>query len=223
MPSQTFFNLPVEKREVLIDIALDEFSSHDYSSASVSRLVRKAGIAKGSFYQYFEDKKDLYVYLLKLLSEAKAALLRETSPSQAEMDFYEYLSWLFEVNIHFDRTHPVLSKLAYRAFYGNSSLQDPAIAEIERASTVFIRQIVIQGIERGDINSDLDRDLVVFTVETLIDAFNNYLPTMMGVTADGLAESGASDFDLEAAQEKFEQLIQILKLGLANNSNINHK
>ena len=51
MPSQTFFNLSEEKREAIVKVALDEFSRFDYSSASISRIVRKTGIAKGSFYQ----------------------------------------------------------------------------------------------------------------------------------------------------------------------------
>ncbi len=62
MPSQTFFNLPKEKRDTLIKIALNEFSANEYNSASVSRIVKETGIAKGSFYQYFQDKKDLYLF-----------------------------------------------------------------------------------------------------------------------------------------------------------------
>lgn len=223
MPSQTFFNLPKQKREALIKIALDEFSNLDYNSASISRIVRETNIAKGSFYQYFEDKKDLYIYLLNLLSEAKLAFLQETPQPKAEMDFYEYLSWLFETSIQFDKSHPILSRLSYRAFYGNSSIRDPAIEEIKQASSKFIGALVIKGVERGDINSQLNRDLVVFAVDTLVNAFNNYLPQKMGVTADALAEKGSSSLDTESAKQMFEQLMQILKLGLDSRQDINDK
>ncbi len=53
MPQATFFNLPEEKRQKILECALDEFAAHDYDSASVSKIVAKAGIAKGSLYQYF--------------------------------------------------------------------------------------------------------------------------------------------------------------------------
>ena len=66
MPKETFFNLPEAKRQRIIDLALAEFAEKDYDTASISRIVSQAGIAKGSFYQYFENKEDLYTYLLTL-------------------------------------------------------------------------------------------------------------------------------------------------------------
>lgn len=220
MPSQTFFNLPRQKQETLIEIALDEFSSFDYNSASISRIVKKAGIAKGSFYQYFRDKKELYLYLLDLVSEAKLAHMKQTPLPKAEMDFYAYLSWLFEQSINFEQLNPVFSQLSYRAFYGNSSVQDQEIDEIKQTSAKFIRQLVIQGVEAGDINSDLDLDLVVFVVDTLINAFNSYLPQKLGIANDILAEKGSSSLDLELAKKTFDRLIKIVKFGLNNKSEV---
>ena len=64
MPSNTFLNLPDDKRERIISAALEEFANNDFRNASITRMVRSLGIAKGSVYQYFKDKKDLYLYLL---------------------------------------------------------------------------------------------------------------------------------------------------------------
>lgn len=65
MPSKTFFNLSAEKREKLLTAAKDEFSTHPFSDASINRIIRAAGIPRGSFYMYFEDKADLFYYLLR--------------------------------------------------------------------------------------------------------------------------------------------------------------
>lgn len=220
MPSQTFFNLPDEKREAIVKVALDEFSTLDYNSASISRIVRETGIAKGSFYQYFQDKKDLYVYLLNLVSEAKQAVVQNTSPPKAKMDFYEYLGWLFDLSIEFDRTHPILSRLAYRAFYGNSSFRDPAIDKKEKAFSDFIRQLIAKGIKSGEIDTNVDLEMAVFAVDTLINAFNNsYVPQQTGTTADVLAEKGSSSLDIELVKGQFAKLIHILKFGLFRQQN----
>ena len=48
MASTTFDNLPAEKRERIIELALAEFAEHPYALASLSRIVERAGIAKGS-------------------------------------------------------------------------------------------------------------------------------------------------------------------------------
>ncbi|MCB0240988.1 MAG: TetR/AcrR family transcriptional regulator, partial [Anaerolineae bacterium] len=71
MPKETFFNLPDDKRSLICDVAIEEFTEYLYDQASVNRIVAKAGIAKGSFYQYFEDKKDLYMYVLQVIAEKK--------------------------------------------------------------------------------------------------------------------------------------------------------
>ncbi|MEM7581277.1 MAG: TetR/AcrR family transcriptional regulator, partial [Cyanobacteria bacterium P01_A01_bin.80] len=55
MSSQTFFNLPQIKRQNIANAAIAEFANHSYESASISAIVNRAAIAKGSFYQYFKD------------------------------------------------------------------------------------------------------------------------------------------------------------------------
>jgi len=77
MPKGTFSNLPEVKRRRIIDAALEEFSANSYGRASLTRITRQAGIAKGSMYQYFDDKFDLYCYLLRLAGERKLAFISE--------------------------------------------------------------------------------------------------------------------------------------------------
>lgn len=64
MPKSTFFNLPEEKRERIIQTAMEEFSKAPYQDISINHLIKCMNIPTGSFYQYFEDKKDLYFYIL---------------------------------------------------------------------------------------------------------------------------------------------------------------
>ncbi|MCI2170729.1 TetR/AcrR family transcriptional regulator [Schleiferilactobacillus perolens] len=69
MPTQTFFNLPEMKRQRLIEAGFSVFSRASLEDASVSEIVRLAKISRGSFYQYFADKRDLYFYLLTQMRE----------------------------------------------------------------------------------------------------------------------------------------------------------
>ena len=77
MPSDTFFRLPEEKRRRLIEAAWDEFTAVRFSDASINRIVRTAGIPRGSFYQYFSDKDDLFAYLVRPLQHHFFNLARE--------------------------------------------------------------------------------------------------------------------------------------------------
>lgn len=65
LPKQTFFNLPIEKRESLISAAMKEFSRVPLSEASIANIIKDAAIPRGSFYQYFEDKEDIFYFLLE--------------------------------------------------------------------------------------------------------------------------------------------------------------
>ena len=48
MPKETYFNLPDDKRQAILDLAIEEFASHDYKNASISRIVERAGIARST-------------------------------------------------------------------------------------------------------------------------------------------------------------------------------
>lgn len=65
MPSKTFLNLPKDKQKTLMEAAEREFSRVDFSSSSINQIIQDAGISRGSFYMYFEDKEDLYFYVLE--------------------------------------------------------------------------------------------------------------------------------------------------------------
>ena len=94
MPKQTFFNLPASKRNILLEAAKKEFTRAPLFEASIANIVRAAGIPRGSFYQYFEDKEDLYLYLLdsKLKKSRKQLILslqKHTGDlSEAAIDLY---------------------------------------------------------------------------------------------------------------------------------------
>lgn len=64
MPKQTFFNLPSEKKEKITLAAYDIFTKEEYENVSIRSITSKAEISIGSFYKYFDDKDDLYLYLM---------------------------------------------------------------------------------------------------------------------------------------------------------------
>lgn len=69
MPTQTFFNLPEEKRNAIIEAARKEFSLHVFEEASINQIIKDADISRGSFYMYFEDKADLFMFLFESLKK----------------------------------------------------------------------------------------------------------------------------------------------------------
>ena len=77
MPTNTFFRLPEEKRQRLLDAAWGEFTRVSYVDVSINRIIQQAHIPRGSFYQYFSDKEELFYYLLEDVRSYFANLLGE--------------------------------------------------------------------------------------------------------------------------------------------------
>ncbi len=95
MPSNTFLNLPEDKQTRLMDAASREFSAKPYNEVSINKIIRDAGIPRGSFYMYFQDKEELFRYLVhgyveQMLMVLEEALLREQG------DIFAALRTLFD-------------------------------------------------------------------------------------------------------------------------------
>ncbi len=56
-------------RQRLLDAARTVFARHGYLDTTVDHIVTEAGLARGSFYTYFESKTDLFRHLAALIDE----------------------------------------------------------------------------------------------------------------------------------------------------------
>ncbi len=96
MPSERFYKLKQVKKRSFLKMAYKEFALHSYEGASITRLVADLKMAKGSIYQYFENKEDLYNYLVEHAYSQLQTLLTKAFPapdSSAEFDnwYKQYL------------------------------------------------------------------------------------------------------------------------------------
>lgn len=64
MPTETFLKLSEDKKNKIIESAKKEFSRVSIEEVSIKNIVEDAEIARGSFYQYFESKQDVLLYLI---------------------------------------------------------------------------------------------------------------------------------------------------------------
>lgn len=113
MPTSTFFALPAERRDRLVREAITEFSERPFAEASLSQIAQRSRIAKGSFYQYFEDKLDLYRWLVtEEAPRRKREFIGAIDPSA---DFWTGLETVIERGMAFLVEHPRLARLTAAA------------------------------------------------------------------------------------------------------------
>ncbi len=214
MPKPTFFNLPPEKREQILQLAMAEFAANDYERASISRIVAQAGIAKGSFYQYFEDKADLYTYLLDLLSSKKKEFLGLDHPDLHHVGIFAYLRWLAQNGVSFELAYPELTRIGYRALTAGT-IPPEFYERAHDMAQAYYRNLVELGKSQGDLAPDLDADVAAYIFDSVLSNLGNYL--MQHNLARNVADID-SDQSIYAQSEidgVLTKIVNILEFGMA--------
>ncbi|MCI4671390.1 MAG: TetR/AcrR family transcriptional regulator [Bacteroidia bacterium] len=165
MPTETFENLPEERKKRFIEAAFDEFILNDYEGASISRMVKKLGFGKGSVYRYFEDKKDLYFYLKGIAEGQKMEMVMPLLRDHSK-DFFEMYRSLFKAGLEFMRQEPRYSQFLYNMSRETRSkeLGDIMLESKRMAIEAFekeIRRYQEDKVIRNDISSFLIALMVV--------------------------------------------------------------
>src|SRR5450756_484223 len=55
----------LERRQAIIEAAMDEFIARGYAATRLDDVARRAGVAKGTIYLHFEDKEALFQELIR--------------------------------------------------------------------------------------------------------------------------------------------------------------
>jgi TetR/AcrR family transcriptional regulator len=216
MPKSTFNNLPEEKRQRFLELSIEEFADHDFKNASLSNIVARAGIAKGSVYQYFEDKQDLYFYLLQLAGDEKKRFLANTHPPDPAMNLFEFLRWMIQQGTKFELSNPKLAQVAYRALFSDRPFGDEPFEQLRKSALDYYQSLIQLGISQGVIDPDIDPHLAVFVFSTLLNEFGRYMIERHAL--DYHALTGESNDAVRQIAAAADQLVDILEHGLAPRS-----
>lgn len=210
MPKQTFFNLPEAKRKMIIDLALAEFAEQGPAAASVSRIVARAGIAKGSLYQYFEDKEDLHLYLVDLANAERVEFMQGLRPPNPAESFYDYLRYAMEQQAQFRFSNPYFVPILHGALYADHPGRSEATRRVRETVANVWRRLLPYGVARGEISQSFDPEFVVWTFSTLTLELHQYPLPRAGADPQGLTaeQFRGRYFDL------FRDLVRLLEHGL---------
>jgi TetR/AcrR family transcriptional regulator len=212
MPKDTFHNLLDEKRDRIMLIAVEEFAENTYHAASISKIVRKAGIAKGSFYQYFEDKKAFYRYLVEMATEEKLNIVQQLPAPDPSSGLFDYMRWQFLAQVVFELQRPHLAKILYRAFIEEIPFPDITEELRRRGTTQFFKQLFSQGILHGKVAPWVDPDVAGFLTEVIFYQFGKYFIERLKLTKEDFLDE--TFFDRQDAQALLSNLMDIIEAGM---------
>lgn len=123
---QTFDNLPVEKKQRVLEACIHEFGEHGYDGSSVDRVIKRAGISKGGLYEYVSSKEELFLYTVEYTYTHLYDYLKNRIAGKGEQlppDLLDRLKLAADFAIDFYLDHPHFVYLIVRT----SNLSDERI------------------------------------------------------------------------------------------------
>jgi len=221
MPTETYHNLPEEKRLQIEKAAIAEFGANPLQSASINAIVSEAGIAKGSFYQYFENIDDLHAHILTIVSKKKIEVINSLPLDSASLDTFRYLRRVLQAAVEFQIKHPELAAIErfQRLNSNHLSSIDPETGERVSGDGRF-HAFLTQGILHDDIATWVDVDMAAFMLEIIEGGIAPYLVERIGEKAPAIASGKLSSSYDRLTQDLFDNLMDILEAGLARDPQI---
>lgn len=181
MPNTTFFNLPEDKRKLIIISALDEFSSASYSTASINQICKRSNIAKGSFYQYFVDKLDLYVYIMTLAIDAKIQFFTTVLEQFQTLSLLEQIRLLFIKGVEFTKINPIYAALGDQFTKETDDVVKTAVLkEADQQSESFFIHLIEQAKLKGEIDHSVESTALSLLLQSLNVTINDYMMKKFG-------------------------------------------
>jgi AcrR family transcriptional regulator len=199
MPTQTFYNLPEEKRQKLLDAIHEELTRVPFNDVSINQIIRLAGIPRGSFYQYFEDKQDMLQYLMSDYRE----MFKQHALASLEQNGGDLFRMFLDI---FDFTYAFVTEEKINAFFKN------VFSDI-RINNRFLRQ-------QADPNTfgEFAVEVIPYINMELLDIrdsedFGDMLRIILPLTGEAFA---GVFFDLstyERARLRYAAQLELLKRG----------
>src|SRR5262244_1987582 len=108
MPTVTWARVDPIRRAAVVEAAEEEFGAHGFSRGSLNVIARRAGVAKGSLFQYFADKRDLYGFIADVGSQrVRAYVEAQIVELDSSRPFFEFLTDLMDSWVAFFADHPL--------------------------------------------------------------------------------------------------------------------
>jgi AcrR family transcriptional regulator len=181
MPKETFNKLNITKKEAFTEAFMYEFSHHTYEEASITSVVKKLGIAKGSVYQYFDSKLDLLLYLKDLCEIIKMEYIMHLKRDDYA-DFWSYYRDLYAEGVKFDIDHPLKGRLLYNISNSKHTLALQEVFSTWKSKALEMLGLMIQQeIDKGHFRNDVPVKSMAYFLYSISSSIGDYMKDIHSV------------------------------------------
>jgi TetR/AcrR family transcriptional regulator len=170
MPKSTFSKIPEEKRDRVLTEAARLFAERGFSQSDMAELAARANVSKGSLYDYFESKEDLYISVCRDgLRRSREAVYGGIKP---EWDIYRQVDHIFRKGAVFCLAHPQYVQMYLQiSSPGMEVFANALTREVEGYTAGHLKSLIRDGIREGIVRDDINVNLTAFLINTLYIVF----------------------------------------------------
>lgn len=158
MPKETFLKLSKEKQQKVINAAKKEFARAPIENVSIKNIVEEADIARGSFYQYFESKEDLLIYILRENSEKLNTKLKD-KVKETNGDIFKLYIFLYDSMIEEFTNNP--DQELFKQIFINLKSSDENVFDLVRKTKPQDIIEYYEQIDKNNLKIENHEDLVI--------------------------------------------------------------
>ncbi len=201
MPKETFFNLMKDKQERIMNAIIKEMGIHSYEHININNIIKDAQIPRGSFYQYFEGKDDMYNYFYTYIAHKKFEYWGPLLNFEIDMPFIDRFYEIYLKGLSFMKDYPELVKVGKKLIASDFLLKNEKYHESMKIAIDLYAKYIVVDQEKGRIRKDIDAKMLA----TLLLEMLNKL-TMDDYVNDTLTE--------ESIKHHVGMVVDILKKGI---------
>ncbi|MNB79126.1 Fatty acid metabolism regulator protein [compost metagenome] len=148
-----------DKKEIIYDCAKELFSAKGFKETNISEITKKAGMAVGTFYNYYPSKEKLFMDIfLEENAKMKQACFQSLDLEQPPM---EVVGQMLELNVKGTKSNPILREWYNRSVFEKLEQvyrEENGVDTVDFLYDSFLKLITLwqnQGKMRKDINSKM--------------------------------------------------------------------
>ncbi|WP_144551904.1 TetR/AcrR family transcriptional regulator [Bacillus sp. X1(2014)] len=155
-----FLNLDKEKQDRIINAAIKEFAEKGYDRASTNEIVKEAGISKGLLFHYFQNKKQLFLFVFDYCYELVVDEFYKKINLQ-ETDFFIRMRQAIIVKMEMLSTYPDIFKFIQEVFMEESAEIKVEFDKKKSELTHINIEKAYEGIDYSKFRDDVDLTKII--------------------------------------------------------------
>lgn len=165
----------IDKRALILDAARELFLEKGYYPTTSEEIARRAGVGKGTIYQYFESKKEIFLEMqigyMDAYSENISACIRADASLQENIHNL-VRSHLDHIDILVKYHKTILND--FPKVMAQHELRDPRLQQIKAKMEDTFAGMIDHAIARGEMRP-LSRPAVMYLISGLFMGLAHYL------------------------------------------------